>query len=204
MKLLERSFSMKKGIFSLLFLTLAMPVFSATPIEFTNGVVKEVYLGEMDPFVVGDACILTVRTSEGKVYGLVNTDDSCYEKSEELQALEGKSIAVSSSHLTTIDNKDAIKVLKEFDSEPFYLWWDGEVDLSFQQVKKINSKGLRRLEKLGKQMLNEEIGGDAANIPLFQGVKFPDTLSLKNVIYKLIYAAEYLENVTVSEVPGDD
>ncbi|HBQ20891.1 MAG: hypothetical protein A2Z91_08560 [Deltaproteobacteria bacterium GWA2_38_16] len=201
---------MKKIVFSLLFLIISLPVFSAENREIQKGFVEDMYLGEMDPFVVGDACILNVRT-EDKLYGLVQADDSCYGKEQELKSLKGKWISISNSHLTTIDNKEAIRVLKEFDSEPFYLWWDGELDqvltVSFEKAKKLKSPGLEKLRELGKKMLNEEIGGNAANVSLFKWVAFESPLSLKDAIRNLIYAedgSEYLEEVSVYDVPAND
>src|SRR3989338_4112848 len=77
--------------------------------------------------------------SEDKVLGLVAADDDCYSDEEYLRSLRGKWISVAASRLTKIKENKVIEVLKGFDPESFYVWWDGGVDselpVSFEKIK---------------------------------------------------------------------
>ncbi len=48
-----------------------------TPSCAASAVVEEVFIGEVDPFVIGDACIVFAREPSGKLLGLVEDPGSC-------------------------------------------------------------------------------------------------------------------------------
>ena len=174
------------------------------------------YLGEIDPYEVGDACILMVRTSEEKVLGLVAADDDCYSDEEYLRSLRGKWISVAASRLTKIKENKVIEVLKGFDPESFYVWWDGGVDselpVSFEKIKekeRVSSPGLRIVQELGQKMVQDHIGGNAGELEVYAHVQYdPLRLSLEDVVRQLVYAkenAQYLEEISIRGVnDGDD
>lgn len=48
-----------------------------TPSCTTTAVIEQVFIGEVDPVVIGDACIVFAREAGGKLLGLVEDPGSC-------------------------------------------------------------------------------------------------------------------------------
>lgn len=48
-----------------------------TPSCTTTAVIEEVFIGEVDPVVIGDACIVFAREASGRLLGLVEDPGSC-------------------------------------------------------------------------------------------------------------------------------
>lgn len=104
--------------FLAIFLTIST---TARPIK---GTIDDVFCGEVDPFAVGDAClVLTTDTETGNKLGLVYRDfDWSYNfipANEDATTAIGKEF--TADLCSTIPNIDIIRELKEFNSEYFYL-----------------------------------------------------------------------------------
>ncbi|MBI3018609.1 MAG: hypothetical protein HYY61_01775 [Deltaproteobacteria bacterium] len=190
---------MKKIVLSLLFLGISFPVFSSDSV---NGFVEQVAAGELDPYF-GDACVVVLRTQENRLLGLVNRDIECTTDSSvaALEALRWKWISVDRSGLDRIRNKRDLKFLREeINKKAMYYEWDGVIDSEL-------SVSFEKVETLGRKMMREEIGGNAGALELYTKVQYdPRTgLSLRDVIRQLLYVeTEYLEDVSVLDLPGSD
>jgi hypothetical protein len=103
---------------SLLFLLSSLNVFAAT-----KGTIDEFFCGEMDPFVVGDVCILNVTQDDGKKLAIVLDFDSFAYAYDE-GALKGKRVALNIDTLSYIYDEDALEVLRDFDDSYFYMFGD--------------------------------------------------------------------------------
>lgn len=93
---------------------------SAVVIEDVVGQITEVVTGEIDPFVVGDACIVTVKKDNGDLIGLVTDFDACNDFGLE-GAYIGRRLAIPASALSLIRDNDRLSVLREFDGKSFFL-----------------------------------------------------------------------------------
>lgn len=200
---------MTKIIFSLLFLIISMPVFSADLKLF----LEQVVTGELDPSFGGEACVFVVRTPEERLLGLVNRDENCVKLTSRLEGDRRKWISVADESLKRIKNKKDLKVLREaVETNATYYNWDGMYDvysLSYENRKKVESPGLRQLKELGKRMEKEEIGGNAGSTSLYRNLRYSENLNLEEALEQLIYAdananSFWLEEVKVSEITTGD
>ncbi len=97
------------------------------------GDAEDVFMGEMDPFVVGDVCVLFVRVyAEGDgelapgLYGLVeDLDTGC--AADRFERSIGEAVHAEGG-LDLITNQDQIDALKRFNSEANYIEFTGEID----------------------------------------------------------------------------
>ncbi|MBI2645618.1 MAG: hypothetical protein HYW85_01030 [Deltaproteobacteria bacterium] len=201
---------MKKIIFSLLFLIISFPVFSSDSV---NCFVEQVVAGELDPHF-GEGCVLVVRTQESRLLGLVNRDAECATDSSvaALEALRRTWISVDRSGLGRIKNKKDLKFLRnEINKRATYYEWDGvigsELSVSSEKTEKLLSSGLVIVEKLGREMEKNEIGGNAAAIERYSKIQSDPRLSLRDVVRQLLYSkggGEYLEEVSVEDIFEND
>ena len=107
-------------------LLIALALLSSFTIQASTvkATINEVVCGEMDPFVIGDACILFSTDNEtGNKIGLVYSDyDWAYEHASDLNnydVLNGRSF--KADNCETFKNYDAIRELKDYNSDYFYL-----------------------------------------------------------------------------------
>ncbi len=92
-----------------------------------NGTVVEAYIGEMDPFVVSDVCVLFIeQDGSGKLWGLVEDIVSCSSTSRFMDR-EGAKVVFSKGEITYVADKAARDVFKDYRSEAIYHYLEGEV-----------------------------------------------------------------------------
>lgn len=88
------------------------------------GRIQNVFCGEMDPFAVGDACVVFVKEfSTNKKLGLVYRDYDWMEQflpmDQEMDFPIGNEVNVH--YCEKIGNRAEVQTLKDYDSEYFYL-----------------------------------------------------------------------------------
>ncbi len=101
----------------------------ADPIPTIQGQIKEIFIGELDPFMVGDACIVFVQAD--RLYGLVGSFDDCSNGDlDEVHAeyFAGYTLKVNRSNLKKIRKPGVIRELKQYNSDAHYYYvrdmWD--------------------------------------------------------------------------------
>jgi len=123
------------SLFLPLFLTVAAPVVLANPDiprpNTLSGTIEFVACGEMDPFELGDSCIVYGVDADGAAIGLVTTDLRLVDQYgyEGLNALTGQPLRLRTDTLQPLDDIAVITVLdrlpfSEVEGRLFY-WWDG-------------------------------------------------------------------------------
>ncbi len=195
---------MKKIILSMLLVLVAVPTFALVPFK---GFVEQVVVGELDPHVVGDSCILMVRTPNEKLVGLVNQDFESCQQGESLEDLKWKWVSVLPESTEKIKDKDVLKTLREnLDKNATYLSWNGErsvLDLQSSKIKRVTSEDLKPLAKLGRKLVKEEIGGNAGALDLHRADSWSGQLTSEDILRQLLYSkggGEFLEEVTIETV----
>jgi len=84
-----------------------------------QGVISDVMTGEMDPFVVGDACVIKVKTKEGHEIGLLSGFDACTDATDDL--VVGREITVSLTDKERVRSSAKLQILREFSTaKAFY------------------------------------------------------------------------------------
>jgi hypothetical protein len=86
-------------------------------VDYIEGVVMDVWCGEVDPYYIGDACLTFVQTPTS-FFGIV-TDD--YDYSRSFPKSYGKLVRVAKSYLNKVKSKGAIMELKFIRRDAFYL-----------------------------------------------------------------------------------
>lgn len=90
------------------------------------GTVVDAFIGEMDPFVVGDVCVLFVQKDDSdKLYGLVEDIDLC-SSTGRYSERAGAKVYFSKGQITYIADKEARDELKSY-QEAVYHYLEGEV-----------------------------------------------------------------------------
>lgn len=85
--------------------------------DFITGSITQVITAEFDPFIVGDACVVTVATKESTV--LLLTDfDLCNEYAEELIVGRNVTVALESSNIIT--DKNILSILEDLNGDDHY------------------------------------------------------------------------------------
>lgn len=87
--------------------------------------VEEAFCGEMDPFIIGDVCVVNLIKDNGDKLAVVVDFDQftlAYTEGE----LDNKKVEVDSSRLSYITDRDQLGVLRDFDADYFYMF--GEVN----------------------------------------------------------------------------
>jgi hypothetical protein len=89
----------------------------------TKATVDDAFCGEIDPFVVGDACIVQLSTSKGSKIALVFPDYELEEKiGDSAETLNGQIVDVDFSLAEKIYDYDVIHVLKSMGKKYFYMY----------------------------------------------------------------------------------
>lgn len=111
---------MKKQILALVFVASAGQMSFAAPVQDFFGSIKKVTMGEFDPFVVGEACLIEIQEEHGGVvFGLVTDYEECVRNEEEL--VVGRGAFVAGDFAKKITKKKTLKVLSEVsDADVFY------------------------------------------------------------------------------------
>lgn len=92
-----------------------------------HGTVVDGFIGELDPFVMGDICILFVqKDGSAKIYGLVEDFDLC---SNTLRLGErlGAKVFFSKGEITYIADKESRDELKHYCDDAVYHYLEGNV-----------------------------------------------------------------------------
>ena len=80
--------------------------------------IDDFFCGEMDPFVVGDVCILFVSHGDKKTAVLFDFDSLA---DVDVDGLAGKKAKMNKTRLSKIYNRDVLEVLIDYDNEYFYM-----------------------------------------------------------------------------------
>jgi len=84
------------------------------------GTVVGHFQGEIDPYVVGDVCILFLQTQDNSMVGIVEDMDRC-SYTNYYAPHRGVQISIPRSYLRYIRNYSALSVLQQYDSRVYYL-----------------------------------------------------------------------------------
>jgi hypothetical protein len=90
-----------------------------------NAKVDDTMCGEIDPFVIGDACILQLTQENGKRLGLVFDFDDFMNRFTEYE-LNGKRVKIDDRFISKITESDVIRELQDYSSDYFYMTADIE------------------------------------------------------------------------------
>jgi hypothetical protein len=84
-----------------------------------EGTLTEVVTGEIDPFLIGDACLLQLKNTKGELIGLVTDLDLCDENMEKLKV--GVALKASIHKKNQIKDKATLAELRSmFPAKKFY------------------------------------------------------------------------------------
>jgi hypothetical protein len=83
-----------------------------------DGRIKKVITAEMDPFVVGETCIIIVSTSEKKTVLLQTDFEKCNDNSDELY--EGRGLSVYLDETNVIVDPDVLSILSEIQADSYF------------------------------------------------------------------------------------
>ncbi|HRK08770.1 MAG TPA: hypothetical protein PLZ57_13460 [Pseudobdellovibrionaceae bacterium] len=90
-----------------------------------QGIIREIWIGEIDPFAVGDACLVKIDEGSRGFTTLVMDFDACVDFNLD-DTYIGRGVTVARESVQYIDRHEAIAELKSFDSESFYVFVDFE------------------------------------------------------------------------------
>lgn len=92
-------------------------------------VVDYVSCGEVDPVVVGEACVAAVRDAAGQDWVLVaDAGRLAGHDDGELAGLSGQAISVDAEALQPLTDSDALNVMALPGDERSFFWWDGSFE----------------------------------------------------------------------------
>jgi hypothetical protein len=107
-----------KTLMTLVLFTLASNGFASSLITL-HGQIERVTAAEFDPFVVGDSCVIEVRTPENKNIALVTDFDQCGEYFDELT--EGRELTVVLDKSDQIRKRSVLSIFQMvIEAEKFY------------------------------------------------------------------------------------
>lgn len=123
---MKERFSMKRYLM-LASLFLMYPQWAAAEVEpARHAVIEAITCGEIDPNVVGDACLALVQIDNGEAVGLVAPLAllDAYPV-DALVAMEGRRVEINDVALQPIDDVEAIDVLSAPGEARRFFWWNG-------------------------------------------------------------------------------
>jgi hypothetical protein len=90
-----------------------------------TGTIDDLFCGEMDPFVIGDSCVLFITEDKTNdklafVYSDYDLWDVIDTMADEVGKTTGMHIEIDMNYQEKFYNKNAIHVLKDYDSRYFY------------------------------------------------------------------------------------
>lgn len=117
----------------MLIVNLAMALTSIVSPTQTGSIVGDfssVLCGEIDPIVIGDACVATLVSASGQAFGLVADIESFSDEDYiALQSLRGTRIRLEEAEIRRIDDPETLEALLAFGREPLpYFRWTGRWD----------------------------------------------------------------------------
>jgi hypothetical protein len=99
-----------------------------------QGVISDVTTGEIDPFIVGDACVIKIKTEEGHEVGLISDFDACNEATSDLMV--GRGITVALTDKQRVRNSAKLHILREFSTaKAFYQVDFGTIENGLADIK---------------------------------------------------------------------
>jgi hypothetical protein len=95
--------------------------FSVDEIKEDDAIIHDFFCGEMDPFVVGDVCIVNVTVGIDKKIALLFDFDSIVNEIEDTEIFNGRKAKIDMNKLSKIYDRDVLEVLRDFDDKYFYM-----------------------------------------------------------------------------------
>ena len=104
-------------------LALSLLIFAITAQATTfNATIDDIWCGEMDPFAIGDVCVVFVTKEKGNSkLGILFDFDAFLEENDEYEIMIGRKATINSATYSKIRDREIIDILKRFDSSYFYL-----------------------------------------------------------------------------------
>lgn len=90
-----------------------------TPTCIASALVEQVFIGEIDPVVIGDACVIFAREPGGRLVGLVEDPGSCL-ATPELVGKEGATIRFRRGDVSRITRPSLRNGLRAFRADAAY------------------------------------------------------------------------------------
>lgn len=107
------------------FILLIALIFTYNAFSQTRGTAEELFCGEMDPFVVGDVCLLNVTLKNNQKLSILLDFDTIVE--EEIEGtLAGSQVLIFENTLRKIYDRETLRVLRRFDEGYFYMQGERE------------------------------------------------------------------------------
>jgi len=92
-----------------------------TPMSYANtltssffGHISDVLIGEIDPFYIGDACLIEVETEDKKIVGLLTNYEECIANEDEL--FRGRRLAIVFEDNQKISDLSQVQILNSISS----------------------------------------------------------------------------------------
>lgn len=179
---------MKKVQFFFLLFFIAVAAHADETPNLTKVFVENVLIGEIDPYEVGDACLIFVRTPDQKLYGLLNRDDACYDQEQALRKLRGTFVSVHSEEaegITEVKKKSVLKILKSYNDKADYYYWNGKYEpilltVSKLDIKKASHIALKKIKAGGDYIVDHELGGNSGFVRSFKVSDMNRTVDFKD------------------------
>lgn len=103
----------------------------STSVDFKNGLeitVDDLFCGEFDPYLIGDACLIETKLASGKKVNLL-VGDNKIDSYEVIEGLKGKKIELNGSDLKLLANAEELEIIYGSPlPELTTLEWNGKFD----------------------------------------------------------------------------
>lgn len=183
---------------------LALGLIYSTASFALSGKVVEAFCGEMDPFVVGDVCIVNtdIKKNEKQNIALVMNFDEFLEKYED-GTLDGKDIVIDESSIMNLQRRETIRVLQDFDDDYFYMSADIDAitivteDLTINDFMRLSKRNFRS-SKLPVGFTAKKLDATFANKVFKQKLKQMEIGKRSAWRDYVINSGEY-DNITIAE-----
>lgn len=109
------------GDFMKIIVILSLAFYTFTYAKDFSATIDDVFCGEVDPFIVGDVCIVSLSQETGEKISIVMDIDNYYNQFNEFDLEEGLGVIVNQDSLELIDNTNILNILKQYDSDYFYV-----------------------------------------------------------------------------------
>ena len=90
-----------------------------------SGYIDDAFCGEMDPFVVGDVCIVFINQNNTKLGFLMDYDE--FLSNHNPDDLIGETILFEKNNISKIRNPHIIDTLRKYDDNYFYVDYSGPI-----------------------------------------------------------------------------
>ncbi len=122
-----------------------------------NATLDEVFCGEVDPFVVGEACVLSMTKEDGSKVGLVVDIDAYFEEYYDDDLEEGLSVVVDDSSLKNIYSRSVLGVLQNSMSKDYYYLYADPLKLTVVDEIAASNTSMEYLIESSPRTLNINI-----------------------------------------------